>query len=70
MQGDGYRWTGTTGRVVKIRLSASISTAIPVNNPPRGTVQRTDPTKSVVSVAVNSSSMNRAASPLPLRSSW
>ena len=57
---------GTTGSVVKIRLPASSSTATPVNDSPAGTVQRTDPTKSVVSVSVNSSSMNWASWPLAL----
>ena len=48
--------TGTTGSVVKMRLPASTSTANPVNFPSPGAVQRTVPTKSVVSVAVNAES--------------
>ena len=49
-----YSWdilsgTGTTGKVVKMRLAASSSTANPVNIPSPGAVQRTDPTKSDVS---------------------
>ena len=56
---------GTTGSVVKIRLPASSSTATPVHDSPAGTVQRTDPTKSVVSVVENSSSMNLATCPAP-----
>ena len=60
------RATGTTGSVVTMRLPASSSTAIPVNRP--GAVQRTDPTKSDVSVAVNTSSMYRASCPLDSRS--
>ena len=54
-----HLWTGTTGNVVKIWLLASSSTATPVNIPPSGAVQRTDPTKSDVSVLVNISSMYR-----------
>ena len=50
--------TGTTGRVVKMRLAPSTSTANPVYSPCPGALQRTVPAKSVVSVAVNSSSMN------------
>ena len=46
---SGISGTGTTGSVVKIRLPASSSTATPVNGP--GAVQRTNPTKSDVSVA-------------------
>ena len=49
-----HLWTGTTGSVVKMRFSASSSTATPVNTPPpsAGAVPRTDPTKSDVSVQV------------------
>ena len=46
------------GRVVKMRFSASSSTATPVNiASPGGAVHRTEPTKSDVSVRVNISSM-------------
>ena len=49
---------GTTGSVVKIRFPASNSTAAAVNIPSPGeAVQRTDPTKSDISVKVNISSM-------------
>ena len=51
---------GTTGRVVKIRLPVSSSTATPVNIPSPAAVHLTDPTKSLVSVLVKTSSMNRA----------
>lgn len=37
------------------------------SDPPRGAVQRTAPAKSVVSVAVNASSMNHDVCPLPAR---
>ena len=45
-------------------LPASSSTATPVNIPSPGAVQRTDPTKSDVSVRGNNSSMYRASCPL------
>ena len=52
--GDRYR-TGTTGRVVKIPLLKSISKATPVNMPPSGAVQCTEPSKSVIPGAMNAS---------------
>ena len=48
-------------------LPALSSTATPVNIPSPGAVQRTDPTKSDVSVPVNNSSMYRACCPLAAR---
>ena len=52
--------------MVKIWLPASSSTATPVNipSPSAGAVQRTEPTKSDVSVKVNISSMYRASCPI------
>ena len=50
--------------MVKIWLLASSSTTTPVNAPSPGAVQRTDPTKSDVSVRGNNSSMYRACCPL------
>ena len=50
--------TGTTGKVVKLRLTASSSTATPVNIPSPGAAQRTDPTKSDVSATGNASLIN------------
>ena len=54
----GQRRTGTTGKVVKMRLSASISSANPVNFPSSGAVQRTDPSKLAGTVWGNNSWMN------------
>ena len=54
----GQRRIGTTGKVVKMRLSASISKASPVNLPSSGAVQRMDPTKPEVTVWGNNSWMN------------
>ena len=50
-----------------MRWAASISTAMAVNRPRPGAVQRTDPRKSDVSVVVNVSSMNQEVCPLASR---
>ena len=55
--------TGTTGRVVKIWLAASISRATAVNIPPSAAIQRTDPEKSEAMAFGNIWSMNRALCP-------
>ena len=54
----GNHRTGTTGRVVKIRLLKSISRATPVNMDPAGAVQWTEPSKSSVLAFGKSSLMN------------
>ena len=64
---DRY-WTGTTGRVVKIRLLKSISKATPVNMDPAGAVQWTEPSKSSVLAFGKSSLMNSEFWPLPASS--
>ena len=61
---QGTSTTGTTGRVVKIRLIPSSSKATAEKRPGSGVRHRTDPTKSDVSAVGNTWSMNRESWPL------
>ena len=62
------RSTGNSGRVVKMRLAASISTANPVNCLLPGAAQCTDPRKPDVSAETgNAWSMNQDVCPLASR---
>ena len=63
----GDHGIGTTGRVVKIWLPVSSSTATPVNILSPDARHLTDPTKSLVSVRVNSSSIKLATCPFRAR---
>ena len=64
---SGISGTGTTGRVVKIRLPGSISRATALNSPSPTASQRTDPAKSDVSAAGNAWSMSQGRLPVGLQ---
>ena len=64
---SGISGTGTTGRVVKIRLPGSISRATALNSPSPTASLRTDPAKSDVSAAENASSMSQGRLPVGLQ---